>query len=59
MKAWHPEEKEIVKFLKTVTDKTKTPVFVHCQHGADRTGLMCKRRSKSVPPGGRLKSVPL
>ena len=41
MKAWHPEEKEIVKFLRTVTDKTKTPVFVHCQHGADRTGLMC------------------
>ena len=41
MKAWHPEEKEIGKFLKIVTDKTKTPVFVHCQHGADRTGLMC------------------
>src|SRR3989339_303284 len=41
MKAWHPEEKEIAIFLKTVTDKTKTPVFVHCQHGADRTGLMC------------------
>lgn len=41
MKAWHPEEKEIIQFLKIVTDKTKTPVFVHCQHGADRTGLMC------------------
>jgi protein tyrosine/serine phosphatase len=41
MKAWHPEEKEIIKFLKIVTDQTKTPVFVHCQHGADRTGLMC------------------
>ncbi|MEW6086803.1 MAG: dual specificity protein phosphatase family protein [bacterium] len=40
VKAWHPEEKEVVKFLKIVTDKTKTPVFVHCQHGADRTGLM-------------------
>ncbi len=41
MKAWHPEEEEVVKFLKIVTDKTRTPVFVHCQHGADRTGLMC------------------
>ncbi len=41
MKAWHPEEEEIVRFLKIVTDKQKTPVFVHCQHGADRTGLMC------------------
>ena len=41
MKAWHPEEEEVVNFLKIVTDKNKTPVFVHCQHGADRTGLMC------------------
>jgi protein tyrosine phosphatase (PTP) superfamily phosphohydrolase (DUF442 family) len=40
-KPWHPEEEEIVRFLKIVTDKHKTPVFVHCQHGADRTGLMC------------------
>ena len=40
-KTWHPEEEEIVRFLKIVTDKDKTPVFVHCQHGADRTGLMC------------------
>jgi protein tyrosine/serine phosphatase len=41
MTAWHPEYKEIVKFLQIVTDPNKTPVFVHCQHGADRTGLMC------------------
>jgi protein tyrosine/serine phosphatase len=41
MKTWHPEDEDIVKFLKIVTDKTKMPVFVHCQHGADRTGLMC------------------
>lgn len=40
VKAWHPEEKEVIEFLKIITDKTKTPVFVHCQHGADRTGLM-------------------
>jgi protein tyrosine/serine phosphatase len=41
MKAWHPEEEEVVKFLRIVADKTRTPVFVHCQHGADRTGLIC------------------
>jgi protein tyrosine/serine phosphatase len=41
MKAWHPEEKEVVRFLKIVTDQNRTPVFVHCQHGADRTGTMC------------------
>jgi len=41
MKAWHPEEKEIVRFLQIVTNSRRTPVLVHCQHGADRTGTMC------------------
>ncbi len=41
MKAWHPEIKEVVRFLKIVTDEKRTPVLVHCQHGADRTGIMC------------------
>jgi protein tyrosine phosphatase (PTP) superfamily phosphohydrolase (DUF442 family) len=40
MKPWHPEEKEVVRFLKIVTDPKRTPVLVHCQHGADRTGTM-------------------
>jgi protein tyrosine phosphatase (PTP) superfamily phosphohydrolase (DUF442 family) len=41
MKAWHPERKEAVRFLQIVTDPERTPVLVHCQHGADRTGTMC------------------
>jgi protein tyrosine/serine phosphatase len=41
MKAWHPEAEEVVRFLKIVTDPKRTPVLVHCQHGADRTGTMC------------------
>lgn len=41
MKAWHPEFKEVVRFLRVVTDHDRTPVVVHCQHGADRTGTMC------------------
>ncbi len=41
MKAWHPERKEIVRFLQIVTDPKRTPVLVHCQHGADRTGTLC------------------
>jgi protein tyrosine/serine phosphatase len=40
-KAWHAEDHEVVRFLKIVTDTNHTPVFVHCQHGADRTGTMC------------------
>ena len=41
MKAWHPEEEEIVRFLQIVTNTKRSPVLVHCQHGADRTGTMC------------------
>jgi len=40
MKAWHPEQKEIVRFLQIVTHPKRVPVLVHCQHGADRTGTM-------------------
>jgi protein tyrosine/serine phosphatase len=40
VKAWHAEDEDVVRFLKIVTDKTKAPVFVHCEYGADRTGMM-------------------
>ena len=39
-KPWHPEEEDFVKFLQVVTNPDCQPVFVHCQHGADRTGIM-------------------
>ncbi len=35
------EDKYVVRFLRIVTDSNRMPVFVHCQHGADRTGTMC------------------
>jgi len=41
MKAWHPEDKELVRFLQIVSNPKRTPVLVHCLHGADRTGTMC------------------
>lgn len=41
MLAWSPKQEDVVKFLKIATDKQKTPVFVHCKRGADRTGFMC------------------
>lgn len=40
MKTWHPDVPDIVRFLAVVTDTNRTPVFVHCQHGADRTGTL-------------------
>ena len=39
-KAWHPEDEDVARLLKTIQDPNNQPVFVHCQHGADRTGTM-------------------
>ena len=39
-KTWHPEDEDVVRFLKLVTDTSNGPFLVHCQHGADRTGTM-------------------
>ena len=41
VQAWEGEDDEVVDFLKVATDPARQPVFVHCQHGADRTGVMC------------------
>ena len=37
---WHPENDDIVKFLRIATTPELQPVLVHCQHGSDRTGTM-------------------
>ena len=41
MHAWHPEEEDIIEFLRVTTDEDRGPVLVHCNYGADRTGFMC------------------
>jgi protein tyrosine phosphatase (PTP) superfamily phosphohydrolase (DUF442 family) len=41
VKTWNPTEEQVVRFLRIVADKNRRPVFVHCKHGADRTGTMC------------------
>jgi protein tyrosine/serine phosphatase len=38
--AWHVEDAEVVRVLKVVTDPAGAPYLLHCQHGADRTGLI-------------------
>lgn len=35
-----PDEEVVVQFLKIATDPARRPVFVHCQHGSDRTGVV-------------------
>ncbi|MHC4119680.1 MAG: fused DSP-PTPase phosphatase/NAD kinase-like protein [Planctomycetota bacterium] len=40
MKTWNPDDEDIARFLQITTDADRTPVFVHCRHGADRTGTV-------------------
>ena len=35
-----PGEDALKKFVDVMRDSGKAPIFVHCQHGRDRTGLM-------------------
>jgi len=39
MEAWDADEDEVVELLKVLADPANRPVFVHCKHGADRTGM--------------------
>ncbi|MHC4192976.1 MAG: fused DSP-PTPase phosphatase/NAD kinase-like protein [Planctomycetota bacterium] len=41
MEPWDVDGDEVISFLKIVGDANRTPVFVHCRRGADRTGLVC------------------
>jgi tyrosine-protein phosphatase SIW14 len=36
-----PSPEQVREFLDAVTDPRNQPVYVHCIHGRDRTGLMC------------------
>ena len=40
VQAWDGEDDEVVEFLEVVSNPDNQPVFVHCMHGADRTGVM-------------------
>lgn len=37
---WDVDEDELVDALRILRDPAKQPVLVHCQHGADRTGMI-------------------
>ena len=37
---WHAEDEDVLRFLQIVMARKNQPVFVHCLHGSDRTGMM-------------------
>jgi|GEM_PF-1432665 len=39
-RAWHPEDEDLVAFLKVLENPANQPVFLHCMQGRDRTGYM-------------------
>jgi protein tyrosine/serine phosphatase len=40
VQAWEPEDDEVIELLEVVTNPQNQPVFIHCKHGSDRTGMM-------------------
>jgi tyrosine-protein phosphatase SIW14 len=39
-KQWHPETEDVARAMKVILTPEYQPVFVHCQAGKDRTGLV-------------------
>lgn len=37
---WTPNDKEVNQIEAIMADHSRYPIFVHCQHGQDRTGLI-------------------
>ncbi len=54
---WHAEDEDVVSFLKVVTDTNRWPVFVHCLHGSDRTGMMCAMYRMAVSDWTREEAI--
>lgn len=57
MKPWHSEDEDVIRFLRIVTSTNRQPVFVHCQHGADRTGMMCAMYRVAVQDWTKLEAI--
>ena len=38
---WHLEDEDVIRVLRILRDPAHGPFVIHCQHGSDRTGVMC------------------
>jgi len=41
LQPWHAANADVIRFLRIASNTNNLPLFVHCQRGADRTGMMC------------------
>jgi protein tyrosine/serine phosphatase len=41
VKTWHIEDEDVTKVMRIISHPENGPFLIHCQHGADRTGVMC------------------
>jgi protein tyrosine/serine phosphatase len=37
---WYPKKQDVDTALEALADKSLRPIFVHCEHGRDRTGMI-------------------
>lgn len=37
---WHIEDEDVIRVMTILKDPAGAPYLIHCQHGADRTGVM-------------------
>lgn len=40
VKTWHIEDEDVIRVLRIIRKIENGPFLIHCQHGADRTGVM-------------------
>jgi protein tyrosine/serine phosphatase len=40
VKTWHIEDEDVIRVLRIIRKEESGPFLIHCQHGADRTGVM-------------------
>jgi len=40
MNPWDIDDEDIISALDILTDKNNYPIYVHCKHGSDRTGVV-------------------
>lgn len=57
MSAFDPRDEDVIRFLRIAGDPRRGPVFVHCQHGADRTGFLCAMYRVAVQGWSRQEAV--